>query len=256
MDSHADTCVGGANFIPFGEPKRTVNVYAFSEDYGAHTYPITSMATVWTNPQDGQPYLLVINEGIYCGDSVRHSLLTPNQLRANGVIVNDCPKQFDQSSTHSLSIPGHDLTIPLELSGVISSFETHKPTPEELHSLPTVELTSDTTWDPSSAHFAEAEASISAIRSIAYAPDADTRAIAALRRIDNPCLLLQEDEGDLYDRLIAAVCVASDDLTGQGTTGYEDPDIHPGLHAKIAAFTKAAPEHTAHTARFRQANSK
>jgi hypothetical protein len=194
------------------------------------------MATVWTSPTDGQPYLLIVNEGIYCGDSVRHSLLNPNQLRANGIIVDDCPKQFDKSSTHSLSISDHELTIPLTLSGVISSFETHKPTLEELHSLPTVALTSDTTWDPSSAHFAEAEASISAIRSMAYAPDADARAIAALRRIDNPPLLLQEDEGDLYDRLISAVCVAADDLTGQGTTGHEDPDIYPGMKSQISAL--------------------
>jgi hypothetical protein len=112
-----------------------------------------------------------------------------------------------------------------------------------------VALTSDTTWDPSSAHFAEAEASISAIRSIAYAPDADARAIAALRRIDNPPLLLKEDEGDLYDRLISTVCIAADDLTGQGTTGHEDPDIYPGMKSQISALrTTSLPKEDDHPA--------
>ena len=238
LDSHADTCVGGSNFLPIGEPKRTVNVYAFSKEYGSRTYPITSMATVWVSPADGQSYLLIVNEGIYCGDALRHSLLCPTQLRSNGVLVQDCPKQFDQTSTHSLLIPeGGPLRIPLHLKGIISSFHSHRPTPNDLISLPEITLTSDTSWDPSSNHFAEAEASICSIRTLAYAADADTRAIAALRRLDNPPIMLQEDEGEtlLYDRLVAAVCIASDDLPGMGTSGHTDPDIYDDMAQRISA---------------------
>lgn len=214
-----------------------VNVYAFSKEYGARSYPITSMATVWVNPLDGNSYLLVLNEGIYCGNAMRHSLLAPSQLRSNGVAVHDCPKQFDRTSSHSLQI-SDDITIPLHLKGVISSFITHLPSNDDLTDLPVIALTSDTPWDPSSDHFAEAEASVSALSTLMFAPDLDTRSIAALRRRDITPLMLQEDEGEtLYDRLVASVCIASDDLTGDGTSGYDDPAVYPGMAVQISALS-------------------
>jgi hypothetical protein len=224
--------------MPIGEPKRTVNVYAFSKEYGARTYPITTMATVWVDPSNGKSYLLVIHEGIYCGDTMRHSLLNPTQLRANGILVQDCPKQFDHTSSHSLFIPDHEVSIPLHLKGVISSFVTHRPSDDDLQTLPEIVLTSDLPWDPSSQHFAEAEASVSSLRTLAYATDPHTRSIGALRRLDNTPLMLQEDEGaTLYDRLVAAVCVAADDFPGQGTDGYEDTDIYPEIGKQISALS-------------------
>jgi hypothetical protein len=55
---------------------------------------------------------------------------------------------------------------------------THQPSlsTKKLISLPEIILTSDTSWDPSSSHFVEAQASIWSIRTLAYAADADTRA--------------------------------------------------------------------------------
>ena len=38
LDSHADTCVAGSNFIPLGPAGPQVNVHAFAPGYGAKMY--------------------------------------------------------------------------------------------------------------------------------------------------------------------------------------------------------------------------
>jgi hypothetical protein len=65
---------------------------------------------------------------------MQHLLLCPNQLRANNVIVNDIPRQFDKDSTHSIIID--DVTIPLDMLGVVSYFETCAPRQDEIDNLP------------------------------------------------------------------------------------------------------------------------
>jgi hypothetical protein len=46
--------------------------------------------------------------------------------------VDDAPKQFSPKSTHSIEVPGDNLTIPLEMNGVVSFFHSHKPSEDEL----------------------------------------------------------------------------------------------------------------------------
>jgi hypothetical protein len=89
--------------------------------------------------------MLVINQCVYFGTRLKHSLIFPNQLRAHGVVVDDVPTQFDQKNQHE--IIHHDLTIPLEMSGVVSYFETRVPKPWEIDSLKQIILTSDTDWE-------------------------------------------------------------------------------------------------------------
>ena len=60
---------------------------------------------MWIHPQNGQPYILIINEALYFGDRVDVTLLNTNQLRANSVIVEDVPQQFDPTSLHTIVSP-------------------------------------------------------------------------------------------------------------------------------------------------------
>jgi hypothetical protein len=120
--------------------------------------PIATVATAYDCPFTGKVYVLVLNEVLYFGDKMNHTLLCPNQLRANGLILDDCPTQFNENSSHSIYIPSCDLRIPLELDGVISGVVTRQPTMAELDDLSLhVELTSDLEWDPYSPDFASAE---------------------------------------------------------------------------------------------------
>ncbi len=93
------------------------------------------------NPVDGSMVILVINEALYFGDRVEYSLLCPNQLRYNGLEVNDVPPIFGPNRPHSIVIPGK-LELPLKMRGVMPYLETRKPTLDELSKCEQYELTS------------------------------------------------------------------------------------------------------------------
>ena len=157
LDSHADTFVAGSNTRIMYTTGKVVNVYGFtSGTKPVKDVPICTVGTVYT-ASSGARYLLVIHEAIHMGDKQQGSLVNPNQLRHHGLTVDECPRQFDANSTHSVYSPGSNVMIPLELDGVISYFETTKPTDDELVNLDKVYLTSDTDWDPYSKAFNEKE---------------------------------------------------------------------------------------------------
>jgi hypothetical protein len=73
---------------------------------------------------------------LYFGSKISHALLNPNQICANGVIVDDVPHHLSQNrdSNHSIYFPEEDIHIPLTLEGCISGFNVRKPTAHEIHS--------------------------------------------------------------------------------------------------------------------------
>ena len=146
LDSHADTSVAGSGFILLGEPSRFVTVHGYTPERAPiPDVPLGTTATVWINPATGQSYLFVLHQSLFFGDRMPNSLLCPNQLRCNGLIVNECPKQF--SGEHCIVHPTADLTIPLFMSETsFSYFETLKPTADDLENAIRVELTLDTDW--------------------------------------------------------------------------------------------------------------
>jgi hypothetical protein len=148
LDSHADTCVAGANAVPLWYTDAKVSTSTFIGEYmPLENIPIATVATAWDSPMDGSTIILVINEALYFGDRMDHSLLCPNQLRDFGLIVNDVLKRYDADSSHSIIIPGQ-IELPLKMQGVISYLETRKPTDEELLNCPRYELTASAPWDP------------------------------------------------------------------------------------------------------------
>ncbi len=58
---------------------------------------------------------------------MEHTLMHPNQLRTNGVIVNDVPVHLapdPSKATHSIYVVKDDLVILLTLKGMISTSPT------------------------------------------------------------------------------------------------------------------------------------
>ena len=148
LDSHADTFVAGANTVPLWYTDVKVSVSPFIGEYTPlDDIPIASVATAWDNPSNGSTIILVINEALYFGNRMSHSLLCPNQLQDFGLIVNDVPKIYDINSSHSIILPGQ-IELPLQMHGVISYWETRKPTELELQKCPRFELTSAASWNP------------------------------------------------------------------------------------------------------------
>jgi hypothetical protein len=103
LDSHADTCVGGANVTILHETGFHVNVSAYSPEYDALTdIPVATCAGAYDSESDGTTYLLIWNEMMYFGDRMPTSLINVNQIRAYGHTVEDCPQQYDSNSSHSV----------------------------------------------------------------------------------------------------------------------------------------------------------
>ena len=199
LDSHADTCVGGANTILLEPSGATATVHSFSnESKPFGKIPIGTIATSWTNATDGKTYVLCFPESLYFGDRLSTSLLCPNQLRDNQTVVDDTPRQYDHTSTHCISIG--DFKIPLQLDGVISYFESTKPTADELKYNQRYTLTSDTPWNPRDPSFASQEK--------AFEPE--YRIASVETRHSYPELLTDDD---LHDRLISCVYITLNERT-------------------------------------------
>jgi hypothetical protein len=63
LDSHADTCIAGANTILISDLQKSITVRPFWGEYSAMTnIPIGTVATAYTVPDDGQVVILVINQ--------------------------------------------------------------------------------------------------------------------------------------------------------------------------------------------------
>jgi hypothetical protein len=138
LDSHADPCTLGANFKVISYTEKECNVTPYHPDYPSiDGIPVVQAATAYTHPETGETVILVVNQGLYMGDMLNSSLLTPNQLRSFGIIVDDCPLHLapDPSrATHSIYSPHDEFRIPLQLKGVISHFTSRCPTTIELES--------------------------------------------------------------------------------------------------------------------------
>jgi hypothetical protein len=133
--------MAGCNTVVVQLTDTKVNVTPFSGEYKAiKDIPIATVTTAWDNPAGGPTVILVVNEALYFRDRMNHSLLCPNQICANGLVVNDAPKQFDDTSLHAIVDPKSETKQPLLLSGVISYLETRKPTDEELEACTHIEL--------------------------------------------------------------------------------------------------------------------
>jgi hypothetical protein len=98
----------------------------------------------------GQTYILVLNEALWMGKSLDHSLINPNQLRHFGTKVQD-----DPTSDRPLSIITEDNEFSMELTmaGTIVHVNTHSPTDQELNSCPHIILSSSRSWNPHNVKF-------------------------------------------------------------------------------------------------------
>ena len=118
LDSHADTIVLGSNCVILHHTGKVCEVSPYSDDYEAiKNVPVVCGATLWTDTVDNQEHILVLNESLWMGDSLTHSLINPNQLCAFG-------------------------------TDTILFANTHAPTDQELNKCPHIMLSSNTDWDP------------------------------------------------------------------------------------------------------------
>jgi hypothetical protein len=126
LDSHANTCVARGNALEIShEDRRNVTVSGFSNEFEPRQdIHVSSVTFSLGRPQKWQTIHFDHTQSTSFWEQTQpHSLFNPNQLRDNGITIDDVPWQFDRTSTHSIYIPEHELRIPLSLDGIISGFE-------------------------------------------------------------------------------------------------------------------------------------
>ncbi len=92
LDSWADTTCAGINSQPIYYTGQHCEAYDFHNDLlPINNIPIATVTTAWSNPHTGKNYIIIINEALYFGSSMDHSLVNSNQQRAFGIEVYDNP---------------------------------------------------------------------------------------------------------------------------------------------------------------------
>ena len=81
LDSNADTCCLGTNFLPMQSTQRTADVFPYNSSYKPLlNVPIVTGATAYTVPNTDEVIILIFLEALYYGTKLGHSLNNPNQL--------------------------------------------------------------------------------------------------------------------------------------------------------------------------------
>src|SRR5688572_23725859 len=84
INNHADTCCLGRNFVPVYFTGKVCEVTGYMEELPCqNNIEICTGATAY-DTEFGDTVILIINEALWFGDRMRHSLINPNQVRSFG----------------------------------------------------------------------------------------------------------------------------------------------------------------------------
>ena len=211
LDSHADVhCVGRHAFVTEVFHGRSCTVYPFNDSYTPMNDVSTVNACFAYDTDQGQTYILEVNQALDFRDSMEHSLLCPNQARIHGVTIEDVPPFLDPSglSTHSITFPTEDISLPLLMNGPISYLPVRLPTDLELDECQHLQLScGDSPWDPLS------------IQALFDSPTTDRRGVHSLSS--------QFDLDILQDNIAADMCstVASSAIAHSASKTLEPQDL-------------------------------
>ena len=66
--------------------QRVADVYGYNKSVKPNVnVPILSAATAFDDPESGNVYILIVNEGLYYGENFDHSLINPHQVGQYGI---------------------------------------------------------------------------------------------------------------------------------------------------------------------------
>lgn len=149
----------GATFKLIKCSDKVCDVNGFHETLGKLTnIPIGTTATTYDRQETQETIILVFPQSLYFGAEMHDSLLSPNQIRMNRIVVDTCPRQYSNgNSMHGIYMPKDDIYLPFKMHGCISYLPTRLPTDSELHTCKWVYMTDEREWDPYSSDFATAE---------------------------------------------------------------------------------------------------
>ena len=207
MDSHADTCVAGPNFIVLEFTGEQCDVTPYTTDYQPIiNVSVVNAATAFTDESTGETVILHFNQVLWYGKRMKMSLINPNQLRHFGITVSDDPTD----STRPFGISSDEMFIPFQMDGTTVFFDTRVPTAWELENCKSIQVTDGTVWNP-------ANVTIAGVTTTSDLPIAEVltrRSISSFNVIDKTTPeqtyndLAPYDGATLLNRMIGNVNVA------------------------------------------------
>ena len=144
LGSHADTCViGNQTARVIADYNTLVDVHGYDGHRCNEGCRTVSAVVAYDHPETGEVFMLILHQAILI-PHMKTNLLSPMQLRDHGLRVNDEPKYMvvDPTEDHHAivgpTLEGSDevFRIPLRLDGVISYFNTRKPSKTEWETTP------------------------------------------------------------------------------------------------------------------------
>ena len=156
LDSHADTCAFGKHCYIVNESSQHVSVKGFHPNLPEMSgVKIVTAAIAYDCPELFVTFVLIFPQSLHFPSMDRH-LICPDQLRENGIVVNDIPllripPAHRTPLHHSILDPSSNLHIPLQYDKPISYFQCRKPTFAEVNDNINnihVYLTSELEWNP------------------------------------------------------------------------------------------------------------
>jgi hypothetical protein len=197
LDTHADTCVAGANFLLQSFDGQTCDVMPYSDTYEAvRDVPVVTAATAWTNTETGETLILYFPQVLWYGNKMKSSLINPNQLRHYGLRI--CDDITDKDRQFGIEIDDNTL-IPFTMEGTTVYFETRVPTEWEMENCRIHVMTDDSPWDPS-------KVQISSIRNVTR----ESVCMSELRQISCTSVISHET---LEDGIMRSVSEAYDGVS-------------------------------------------
>ena len=111
VDSQADTMCARSAFQLLEVTDQETDVSGFHNSLRTMLHvPIRTSAMVYDHLGLQEMVILIFPQSLYFGKSMEHSLLSPNQLHVNGLVVDICPRQFSTGeSIHGIFDPMEDL---------------------------------------------------------------------------------------------------------------------------------------------------
>ena len=154
----------GKNFVPLAYTNRVCDVHDFTDKVDTvSNIPVVTGATAASLP-NGETVILVVHQGLYFGEDMPHSLINPNQIRANSIPFCDDPT--DPNRKLGFEDPESGKHISFTMHGPYCSIKSRTPSAEEIESCRHIVLTSEAEWNPSEVEFSTTTAAISAVRSM------------------------------------------------------------------------------------------